>query len=159
MAQVPPIYQQPIPKTRTRPYILGVVLAHFSGRPPNVQLFRIGAFVVWNGQVVPIMNLWVHREGATYCLHSRPPGKGLVVDTSVTFGQLLCELNHHARFCVGDKVEIGPFDRYVKTRWWNSRTGTVHYRVASFLDPRDRSMVYTQQELVKQVEAYAARSA
>ena len=52
----------------------------FFRQAPNVQLFRIGAFVVWNGQVVPIMNRWVHREGATYCLHSKPPGKGLVVE-------------------------------------------------------------------------------
>jgi hypothetical protein len=121
--------------------------------------FRIGAFVVWRGQVVPIVNRWVHTEGTLYHIHTRNAKGELVTDSSVTFGQIISEINSYASFCVGDKVTIGPWDTYVKARWWNCRKGTVLYRINDFLDEGRNIKKFEQDELVKRAEAYAMQSA
>ncbi len=116
--------------------------------------FRIGALVVWRAQVVPIVNRWDQRDATIYHIHTRNARGELVTDPMVTFGQIVSEINAYARFCVGDQVHIGPWDTYVKARWWNLRKGTVIYRINDFLDEGRNIVKYTQEELVQRVEAY-----
>ncbi len=113
--------------------------------------FRIGGMVVWRGQVVPIVNRHDERDATLYHIHTRNAKGELVTDSLVTFGQIISEINTYARFCVGDQVHIGPWDTYVKARWWNIRKGTVIYRINDFLDERRNIIKYTQEELVKRV--------
>jgi hypothetical protein len=47
----------------------------------------------------------------------------------VTLGQLMAELCQRAAWCVGDTITLGPHDRYIQARWWNSRNGRVLYRI------------------------------
>jgi hypothetical protein len=123
-----------------------------------VEVFRIGALIVWQGQVVPIVNRWVEPDGAIYMVHTQEKDKGLRSDL-VTFGQLVAEMDRYARWCVGDKVELGPWDKYVKARWWSIRRGDVVYRINDFLDEGRMSMVLTQADLVARVDGYLQRSA
>lgn len=116
--------------------------------------FKRKDMVVWHGQVGPVQNRFDSAEGYTYVLHWRKPDGTLMIDGDITFGQIVAELNSYARFCVGDKFELGPQERIIKARWWNPRRGTVIYRVADARDPR-RSVVVDQETLVKKVEAYA----
>jgi hypothetical protein len=92
--------------------------------------FRKGALVVWHGQVVPIIQRWDYRDATLYHINSRKPDRTLVQDLQVTFGQIISEINSYAQFCVGDKVPIGPWDTYVKARWWNCRKGTVTFHLS-----------------------------
>ncbi|MCC6939863.1 MAG: hypothetical protein IT226_16730 [Flavobacteriales bacterium] len=118
-------------------------------------IFREKALVVWRSQVVPIMHRYVYPDGALYVLHTKNRENGLVIDSSVSFGQLVSEMNSYAHFCVGDKMDLGPWDRYVKARWWSFRRGTVIYRINDLLDERRVSPRMTQEELVMQVDAFA----
>lgn len=118
-------------------------------------LFRVGALVVWRGQVVPIVNRYVDNEGAQYRIHTRDRQGALVTDDHVTLGQLMGALNDHATYCVGDRVELGPWDLYIKARWWNFRRGEVMYRVNDVLDS-GRRRVLSQRELAQRLEAMAA---
>jgi hypothetical protein len=72
-------------------------------------LIKVGALVVWRGQVVPIVNRYVDKEGAQYHIHTKARDGALVQDVHVTLGQLLGALNDHATHCVGDKVALKPF--------------------------------------------------
>lgn len=121
-------------------------------------LFRIGALVVWRGQVVPIINREVLPDAALYLIHTRSPKHGLVIDVNVTFGQLVSEINHYARYCVGDTLSFGAYDVTIKARWWSCRQGTVVYRLGHAHDPR-RSARYTQEVLVQRVEGVMENSA
>ena len=121
-------------------------------------LFRKGALVVWRGQVVPIVTRWVYPDVATYLIHTRAADGALVIDTTITFGQLVSEINSYARFNVGDKVDIGPWDTYVKARWWSTRKGTVIYRLNDLADSRRVSPRCTQEELVLRVEGQVKQS-
>ena len=123
-------------------------------KPSIMLLFRLGALVVWRGQVVPIVNRFVDKEGAQYQIHTKAKDGALVQDVHVTLGQLLGALNDHASHCVGDKVELGRFDLYIKARWWNLRRGEVLYRVNDILDT-GRGRVFTQAELLQRLEALA----
>lgn len=117
-------------------------------------LIKVGALVVWRGQVVPIVNRYVDKEGAQYLIHTKARDGALVQDIHVTLGQLLGSMNDHASHCVGDKVELTRFDLYIKARWWSFRRGEVFYRVNDLLDT-GRGRVYPQAELVKRLEAVA----
>jgi len=121
--------------------------------------FRKGALVVWRGQVVPIVNRWDFRDATVYLIHTRNARNELVMDQQVTFGQIVSEINSYASFCVGDKVGLGPWDTYVKARWWSTRKGTVVYRINDLFDERRSIVTFTQEELVLRVEGYAAKSA
>jgi hypothetical protein len=118
-------------------------------------MYRLrGALMVWRGQVVPIVSHSVGPEGTTYLLHTRHPQRGLVIDQHVTIGLLMAELCTHAGWCVGDRIELGPHERRVQARWWNTRRGQVMYRLA---DPRSgRTAVVPQDELSARVLAYQA---
>lgn len=116
-----------------------------------MQLFRIGALVVFHGQVVPILNRWVHPDGAVYLLHTRDRDRGLRVHAHVTFGQLVAELNERARWCVGDRIEVGEHVRVVRARWWNARVGTVMYRIND-TDDRVRGVVIAEEALAERLE-------
>ena len=117
-------------------------------------LFRVGALVVWRGQVVPIVNRYADKEGAQYRIHTRDRNGALVTDNYVTLGQLMGALNDHATHCVGDKVELGRWDLYIKARWWNFRRGEVLYRVNDAIDS-GRRRVMSQTELAQRLEAFA----
>jgi hypothetical protein len=122
--------------------------------PSIMYVFRIGALVPYHGQVVPIVNRYVERYGARYIIHTKAKNGALVQHHDVTFGQIVSAMCDHATHCVGDKLEIGPWDRYVKARWWNNRRGTVLYRIGDILDS-GRSHVMTQEELAKRTAAFA----
>jgi hypothetical protein len=36
-----------------------------------MEVFKVGALVVWRGQVVPVVNRWVHPDGTIYMVHMR----------------------------------------------------------------------------------------
>ncbi|MBK9764921.1 MAG: hypothetical protein IPO87_16615 [Flavobacteriales bacterium] len=118
-------------------------------------LIRVGALVVWRGQVVPIVNRYVDKEGAQYQIHTKARDGALVQDVHVTLGQFLGALNDHATHCVGDKVALSRFDLYIKARWWSFTRGEVLYRVNDILDSRRRRVI-PQTELLQRLEAVAA---
>jgi hypothetical protein len=120
--------------------------------------FRKGALVVWRGQVVPIVERFDGRDATLYHIQTRKPDRTLVQDLQVTFGQIISEINSYAQFCVGDKVPVGPWDTYVKARWWNCRKGTVIYRLNDIFDEGRPIVKFTQEELVKRVEGFTMRS-
>jgi hypothetical protein len=105
------------------------------------------------------MNRWVFPDAALYLIETRGRKGELVTDAMVTFGQLVSEINGYAHFCVGDKVPIGPWDIFVKARWWSCRRGTVIYRLNDIHDERRNSPRFTQEELLLRVENYATQSA
>lgn len=113
--------------------------------------FKIRSLVVWRGAVVPIVNRWVHAEGTIYLIHTKNKNNELVSD-HVTFGQLLCEMNHYARWYVGDKVELNGWDRYIKARFWSFKRGDVLYRVNDFLDEGRNRIILPQADLIRRVE-------
>ena len=113
--------------------------------------FKVGLLVVWRGSVVPIVNRWVHPDGITYLIHTKSKTGELVSDI-VTFGQLVCEINHYARWCVGDRIEVNGWDRYIKARWWSFKRGDVLYRLNDFLDEGRNRVVLTQSDLIRRVE-------
>lgn len=119
-----------------------------------MRLFKVGALVVWRGQVVPIANRHVDKEGAQYLIHTKARDGALVTDIHVTFGQLVGAMNDHASHCVGDKVELTRFDLYIKARWWSFRRGEVLYRVNDKLDT-GRGHYLSQSELAKRLVANA----
>lgn len=120
--------------------------------------FKKGALVVWRGKVVPIANRWTYPDGTLYLINSKHPQHGLVSDMNITFGQLVAEMNSYARFCVGDKVELGPWERYIKARWWNCRRGTVVYRINDLKDDRSASVILPQEELIARLDGHAGNS-
>ena len=115
----------------------------------------VGAKVVWRGQVVPILNRYVDKEGAQYQIHTKARDGALVQDVHVTLGQLLGALNDHATHCVGDKVELTRFDLYIKARWWSFTRGEVFYRINDKLDS-GRIRVIPQTELLQRLAVVAA---
>lgn len=136
-------------------YLLRSRLDDFSGSGARMVRFRIGALVVWRNQIVPIANRWAYPDGTLYLLHTHAPDGALVTDAQVTFGQLVSEMNSYARYCVGDKVNLGPWDRYIKARWWNCRRGTVLYRINDFMDEGRNRVVLEQEELVRRAAELA----
>jgi hypothetical protein len=122
-----------------------------------MEVFKVGALVVWRGQVVPVVNRWVHPDGTIYMVHTRARD-GRLVSELVTFGQLVAEMDRCARWCVGDKVEFGPWDKYVKARWWSTRRGEVVYRINDFLDEGRTGLVIPQSELVKRIEGHEVQN-
>lgn len=120
-------------------------------------LFPVGALVVYDGQVVPIVHRFVEPAGAQYTIHTRGKDNELMIHFHVTFGQLVAAINAYARWCVGDEVHIGPWKRYVKARRWSFRQGTVYYQVNDYLH-EGRGWVYTQEELAARVHAYETSS-
>ncbi len=136
------------PLTRAHAYILSWPLPSSTS---IMQLFREKALVVYDGQVVPVLKRYVYRDGALYVVHTRDHKGDLQRHYQVTFGQLVSAINSYARFCVGDKLELGTFDKYVKARWWNCTRGTVVYRINTLFDD-GVSWCTTQEELIKRVE-------
>ena len=118
-------------------------------------LIRVGELVVWRGQVVPIVNRYVDKEGAQYHIHTKARDGALVQDVHVTLGQLLGALNDHATHCVGDKVELTRFDLYIKARWWSFTRGEVFYRINDKVDS-GRIRVIPQTELLQRLAVVAA---
>ena len=145
-----------VPITRRHHYLLRSALDEFPDTRPMI-LFRIGALVVWRMQVVPIVNRWVYPDAVLYLIHTRSSRGELVTDASVTFGQLVGEINNYAHFCVGDKLSLGPHEAVIRARWWSCRQGTVMYRVGHPTDER-RSARFTQENLLLKVEAEMERS-
>ncbi len=112
-----------------------------------MQLFRIGSLVPFHGQVVRVVNRYVFPDGALYILHTKDRNGQLQQHQQVTFGQIVSAMCEHASHCVGDKVEVARFDRYVKARWWSCARGTVIYRINSFLD-EGHSWIVPQEDLL-----------
>ncbi len=113
--------------------------------------FKVGSLVVWRGSVVPIVNRWVHPDGISYLVQTKNGNRELVSDI-VTFGQIISEINQYARWCVGDKVELSGWDRFVKARWWSFKRGEVLYRVNDFLDEGRNRIILPQADLIRRVE-------
>ncbi len=108
---------------------------------------RVGALVVWRGQVVPIARRELRPDGNLYTVSVKLPSRGLITDHQVTLGQLMAELCQRAAWCVGDTITLGPHDRYIQARWWNSRNGRVLYRIGE--QPEGgRTVVRDQDELL-----------
>lgn len=121
-------------------------------------LLRVGALVVWRGQVVAIQSRHVARDCVRYSIHTRAADRSLVMDHHVTIGPLMAELCAWARWSVGDVVELEAATRVVQARWWSTRTGTVMYRVSDAHDEtRGGGVVLDQAKLQHLVERWKSR--
>lgn len=118
-------------------------------------LLRVGAWVVWRGQRVAIANRHVAPDCVRYTVQTRGRDGSLVVDHHVTIGQLMAELCAHARWCVGDQVELEGQLRAVHARWWNTRTGVVMYRVSDLYDERKGGGIRVDQAKLLELVARA----
>ncbi len=116
-------------------------------------MLRKGALVLWRGQVVPIVGRFVGPDAVSYCIHTRGHDRALIIDYQVSIGQLMAELDRHAKWCLGDKVEMRGFATYVKARWWNARTGQVMYRLNDQYDEGRARRVVDQETLLARVLA------
>ena len=125
--------------------------------PSIMILFRIGALVPLHGQVVKVLNRFVKNEGTLYVIHTKAPDRTLRQNNQVSFGQIVAAMNEYARFCVGDKLELGPAERYVKARWWSCTRGTVIYRVGDGKE-NGKSWIVGQEELMERAKRHEIES-
>jgi hypothetical protein len=119
---------------------------------------RVGALVLWRGQVVPITGRQHMGRTWVYRIETRGDDGRPQVDRFVTIGQLIQELCAAADYCVGDKVEMQYDDRYVKERWWCTRRGRIVYRVNDYYDERRMPSLFDQDVLRVRVKAWKQRA-